>query len=309
LELTKDASKMPAALRPMNVVFGFWPTEYDGTQAIAFHHQGRSDIVITFSDLIRVFYVDRPGISRKLYTVLLFACRLVFFRKGAVLLHAASAAKGDHCVILTGHRGAKKTMILLTMLKHGWDYLSDDKCLLCREKVYLLQSFAAIREHHVETLSFLKQTEPYRHLFTKWKGLSTRVGDFVERHANKHLLPGLDRLVNPYRRLEIKELFPDRAILWSGKPSVVFLLLTGARLSSNRLSRSEGIENIHLTQNLAFGEFSSLEDLLFLYDKRYAFDPLHIIDKNIGEPQFYKIVIPGDCDTEHIYGEILECLK
>ncbi len=54
----------------------------------------------------------------------------VAIRYGAVALHAAAAAKGDHALLLLGASGAGKSTTSAALGAAGWDVLSDDISIL-----------------------------------------------------------------------------------------------------------------------------------------------------------------------------------
>lgn len=53
-----------------------------------------------------------------------------FASRGLQLTHAAAIAKGNSAIILAGRGGSGKSTTTLSCLEQGWNYLSEDYCLL-----------------------------------------------------------------------------------------------------------------------------------------------------------------------------------
>ena len=306
----KENPMLDSSLNRWNSLYGFWFTEYEKQLAIVFNYKGKSDVVIIFSKVIKILYTNRPKMSRRLYGILLFCLKLAINSKNGVLFHGAIARKGNNSVLLTGHRGTRKTMLLLTMLKNGWDYLSDDKFVLHNHNAYLFQNFIALQDHHFEALPWLREKMPVNRRFSKLSALLRKnAGTFAQKHVHKHLLHGIDRFCNPSVHIQGDELFPSCKILNSVRPSTVIALFTGPVFNIEVVSKTDIIDELALIMRLISDDSNALECMLALYDSRFRYNMKEIIADNLNKLDFYKLTIPNNCDVDWVFQEVNKCLK
>jgi len=131
----------------ISALYGFSIFDYRGEFAVGLLHKRLPDILITLSDPLKIIYRPRPGNQGRLYGVLLFGIQLCLKRKNALLSHGAVVEKNGQTLLIAGHRGSGKTQLLLTLLRRGWNYLSDDKFILHRGTAYLFESRIYINDH------------------------------------------------------------------------------------------------------------------------------------------------------------------
>ena len=294
----------------LNSLYGFWLTEYQNQQAVVFNYRGEPDIIVIFSDTIKIFYNKRLKVSSKLYGILLFCFNLVLQKKNGLLFHGAAAKDENNCILLTGHRGAKKTIFLLAMLRNGWDYLSDDKFILHDTNAYLFQTFIPILNHHFDSLPWLAEIIQNNEKFRRKAKLRKIVRNSAQRDLPSYLFPSIERfLYDPSLIIEVNKLFPTCKLIPSAKPSVVIVLSIGPQFKFESTSKNEIIDEMLAIQMLAFHKFSSLAYLFPLYNKSYKYDLKNILDRNLIDPKFLKLTIPDDYSFDRVHNDIKQCLK
>jgi len=303
-----ESPPITKASEQMSDLFGFYIADYQGGKSVVFTHKGRPDFIVVFSEPIQVFYQNRPRLVWRLYGVFLFCLRLALIRKNGLLCHGTIAEREGCSVLFTGHRGIKKTLLLLTMLRHGWDYLSDDKFVLHNGEAHIFQSFLVLRDHHFEALPWLMDVISEHRQFMRWSALRKGLRRFMRSHLPKKLLPVSDKLFNPMLQVEVNSLFPGCKVLTSAKPSVIILLQLGIKFDIIKTSREEIINDMALIQRLAFQESIVLEDMIALYESRIRHDIPGLISRNLESNTFLKVILPGDCNLDLVYGEVERCL-
>jgi hypothetical protein len=294
----------------LNLIYGFVITEYQNQQAIIFNYRGGADIIAIFSDNIKIFYRNRIGISKKLYGILLFCFNLVLNKKNGLLFHGAIAKNENNGILLAGHRGTKKSMLLLTLLRNGWDYLSDDKFILHNNNSYLFQSFIPLRGHHFNSLPWLAELNKNSEKFIRRSKLREKARNYSIRKLPGYLQPTVERFFgDPSITVYINKLFPSSNLIQSTRPSKVFVLLTGSQFRLENIPRDKIIDEIITVQKLLFHKYSQLEYLLSIYNKSFKYDIKKILDKNLPDQMFFKLTVPDDLDISSVYQEVIHCLK
>ena len=293
-----------------NTNYGFWITEYNGEQAIIFTYRNKPDIIVTISHLIKIFYVNRPRVAGKLYSILLFCFHLALYKKNGLLFHGAVATKKDNCVVLLGSRGSKKTMFLLSMLKDGWDYLSEDKFILHNNRAYIFQSSTPLRDQHFLLLPWLANLLPDSAKLKKKLEFRKWARTVFFKYAPQYLLHPMKKYYNPSITIDVNKLFPDSKVISSAKPSIIIMISSGNQFDFKSVSRGSIIGEINTLHHLIMNAISQeLIPLLFLYNQNYKYDFETIVNSSFSDQQFFKLTIPVNSDMENIYKDFTSCLN
>ena len=290
-------------------LFGFYLTQYQGQDAIVFSYKGKPDIIVSLSDTIEIYYLNRPNICHKLYGTILFCINLSLNKLDGLLLHGAAVKNEKHCLVLTGHRGTKKTMLLLTMLRDGWGFLSDDKFILLNSSAYLFQPTVPLRGHHFNTLRWLSEIVSDKQQLIKWSATKRRLLCLARRHVHKHLLPAVDRFLNPSLVVPADIFSPMCKIVYSSTPSMFIAIFAGNKFELRDIPRDDFIEKMSIIQQMASHEFAQTECMLHLYNRESGHNLKNIIDKNICCHHFFRLTIPGDFDINQAYQELMKCIR
>ena len=290
-------------------LFGFYLTEYQGQDALVFNYKGKPDVIVSFSETINLFYLNRPNVCRKIYAILLFCIDLSLNKKDGLLLHGAVVKNEKHCLVLMGHRGTKKTMLLLTMLRDGWDFLSDDKFILFNSTAYLFQPTVPLRGHHFDSLPWLTEIVSDKQKIMKWSAAKRGLAYLSRRYVHKHLLPAMDKFLNPSLVISADILSPTCKIISSATPSIFIAIIMGNAFKLKNISKGDIIEKMTLIQRMSFYEFGQAEYMLHLYKKNLKYDIKNIIESNLCCNHFFVLTIPDDFDINQTYQELRKCIK
>lgn len=295
--------------RHMSILFGFWMTSLNGSPAVVYPHRGKPDLMVVFSDVIIIHYRKRPGIELRLYSNLLFCIRFVLHRKKAVFCHGAVVTKGKDALMICGHRGSNKTLLTLSLLNKGWQYLSDDKFILHNGRALMVQSFLSLKGHHTFLLPWIKDVSPGCRSFAKKAGQKRRLMAFAFRYTPKQFLSAADRLFNPSMKLDPAEITGEKPTRKSVSISACVLLTHGAQIKTTPISPAEFSERFSAIQSLLFSEFTPLETMLSYYSPRMKQETKPIVEENISGIRFYSISMPGGHDLQRLCQEVYQCLS
>lgn len=298
----------------VNLEYGFHITEHKGETVIIFAHRAKPDVIVILSDPIKILYKDRKGISDRLFDALMFCFQLVLSQKKGMFYHGAVAEKQGRCVILTGPFGTKKSMLLLTMLRDNWNFISDDKFILHGGNAYMLYHDIMMRAYYTEFMPWLEGIMPGMKRFKKDEAFRERVRIFVSRHLPASLLPVLSKLYDPYATVNINadELFPASMAKRSARISSVVLLSEGPVLVIGDATKTGILKDIVAVQRLISYEeskFSSLKERLFLQDKSFGCPADDIIDSNFEGQTFFRLTLPVNCNLDLAYQELKCCVE
>ncbi len=309
MEQVSNIPEPGAFSHQMASIFGFRVTLSGGAVAAVFEHQGKPDVMVVFSDPVKIFYRDRNGIERRVYAMLLFSMMLVLKKKNRLLCHGAVVQHHKKAFLLAGPRGTGKTMLVLSLLRRGWDYLSDDKFMLRDNTAHIFQPFIVLRGHHFSSLPWLGALDPVYEGFARNARRQKRIQTQITRFLPGKLLPSLDRFLNPCIRVGADAFSRQTRILDSARLSVGVLICHGPQFTAARVSRGEFLNGFGLIQQMAAREFSDLEKMIYYHDPGLGTEPKAILDQNIAADIFMKITLPPAGRPDAMAREVARCLE
>ncbi|MBI9092980.1 MAG: hypothetical protein JEZ12_27510 [Desulfobacterium sp.] len=289
--------------------FGFRVIHSRGSVAAVFEHRGTPDVMVVFSDPVKIFYRDRIGIERRVYAMVLFSMMRVLNKKNSLLCHGAVVRHHKNAFLLAGPRGTGKTMLVLSLLRRGWDYLSDDKFMLRDNTAHIFQPFIVLRGHHFSALPWLGALDPGYDGFARNARRQTRIQEQITRFLPRKWLPSLDRFLNPCIRVGADAFSRQTRILDSVKLSAGVLLCHGSQFTAARVSRGAFLNGFGLIQQMAAREFSDLEKMINYHDPGLGTDAGVILDQNMAADTFVKITLPPDKRPDAMATEVAKCLE
>lgn len=293
----------------MGSLFGFRVIHSGGSVAAVFEHRGTPDVMVVFSDPVKIFYRDRIGIERRVYALLLFSMMRVLKKKNSLLCHGAVVRHHKKALLIAGPRGTGKTLMVLSLLRRGWDYLSDDKFMLRDNTAYIFQPFMVLRAHHFSALPWLGALDPGYDGFARNARRQKRIQEQITRFLPRKFLPSLDRFLNPCIRVGADAFSRQTRILDSVKLSAGVLICHGRQFTAVRVSREAFLNGFGLVQEMAAREFSDLEKMICYHDSGLGTDDGAILDQNMAADTFVKITLSPDKDPDAMAREVARCLE
>jgi len=310
IELSQlETAKLPDLKPPNKNLSGMWVKGYDNELFVVLGYRGRADVVIRLSSPVELLYTPRQGCFNKLFHGILLAMQMVLNVKNGVLFHGAVVCSGDDCILLTGPGGAGKTILVLNMLQEGWDYLSDDKCILFNGRTYLFRSYIPLRDYHYQTFPWLLEKCPqdtkiynkarYRQWFKR----------FAERHLPGYVLSPLEDFYNPVFEKNLSELFPQSNILSGAEPSIWIILVPDSKSEFVRIQKEEAVRRIGAIQCLDFPEYDKMTHMLDLYGCGIPCGMNTLIESHLKDLRVYRMSVPYNTDGVSLYRNFKRCLK
>jgi len=299
---TEDSSRLFA-------LYGVSVLDYHGEVAVGLLHRGLPDVLVVSSDPLKIVYRPRAGNQSRLYWALLFGIQLSLRRKGALLVHGAVVEREGQTLWLAGHRGSRKTQMLLTLVRQGWNYLSDDKFILHNGMLYLFESRIRINDHLFSCLPWIRRMVPRTLLQQSATPLRNLVRPLAYRWLPKRPTLGLEKTLNPTVHQEIEVLMPSCRIRTQAEPTRSFLLFHGNTLSVREIPRQLAVTTLSSINRMLFSSMASMESMLVLY-AGVDNEPLqNLFDRNLPDMPFHKVVVPEKSIPESVCQEILKCCE
>lgn len=292
--------------------YGMSFVEHHGENGIVFNYRGKPDLVLMLGQGVTIYFSPRRKNLNRMYGLVLFSISLVIGKKGGLLFHGAAVRKDDFTLLLAGLRGSKKTLLLLSLLHEGWDFVSDDKMLLHNKSLHMFQDLIPLKDHHVQELSWLFEQLPAKAKRNKSllrRRIRKKIAAGSRRLLSKNLLPLMERVYDPYYMVKTQELFSSCEIVNSTKVGTVVIVTLGDKIACTEIDPAVAQPEISAIQSLRFYSMGPLEQLVFFCKKDFQPDIGGIIKDNLDENRFFRLTIPGQYDTEEVIPTLVECIR
>lgn len=281
-----------------------FPEEYihkEIFQVIHFHRGSIESRIMLGRPIELQFRQDRNVKTSRFLARINDCVQMALETKEGSLIKAAALARGEHRIVMTGASGAGKTSLLLNMLDAGWDYVSDNTCLLHKGICHLFKRKMVFHTHHLEML-------PERFRGTagfvparRWRPVRS-----ILKKALVHTLPEsvlrfekVRRFYDPYLSADPLEVFPDVEILPGLSPTSWILLDRGDQWAMRPIARDEFVHKMVAITSLARPGWDAIRNWRTLLEEGYRHRLGSILEHNISAP-CYKVTIPRDMDLKTV---------
>ena len=292
----------------MRALFGFWITEYKGEISVALDYHGTPDIIIQFSKPLKIYYQCRLNLKRRLYGILLFCIRHVLAMKNCLLSHGAVIKNEGSSFLIAGHRGTGKTLLFLTLLRQGFDCLSDDKFILQNGDAYSVQNFVNFKDFHINALSSVSAPFPKQLKRKMFSSMRDKARSIITNHVPRTFITSANKLFNPTYTLPYNAFSPETKLINSTRLTKAIFLVNGAGFRIDKITKADFIKKWGLNYIMMNNDITSLKEMIALYLPETDYDPFKIMGHNLNAKLFLKVTLPNDCKPEKICEEILNCL-
>ena len=289
---------IPAFSSHLNHIYGFTTAEYQGHTVVCLLRGRTPEFCIFFSPDLRVHLHFCPKYARegRIYGMVLFAIYLMMKSRDRLLVHGAAVSKQGKTVVFSGHQGMGKTPILLSLLREGWQCLGDDKLFLCRNRLSMVEPYAAISQYHFDLLPWLSSFLPHR-LTPVFPGIAR---GFLDRAAGRIWPAGLPvkvyRYLNPGTKVDLRVPPFSNTLIQSGTPVHWIIIQRDTAFAFKPLSRDRGLDKLALVQDLFFSHRVQMEKLICLYGDTRLPAIRDILDRNLPETSFSQVSYSGEKD-------------
>ncbi len=280
---------------------------HDGKRGVFLLRHNAPDVGIFPGDIPVVHCVGGEAAGRRTYGLILLAIDLALRQKGGTLFHGVCLLRDDRCVILYGARGSSKTLIGLSLMREGWDYVADDKFILSDGTAHLFEDVLGIRDHHVRKLPWLTE-----HLHGQDGVASATLHKMISEAGNRFVPK---RYTTPWQRkwderhdVKVTQAFPDIRAVEAASPDVCVHLRPSNRLHMQPLDD----EDFHLAaavQHMKFQEVHPLEDLLITFCNSTRPEPHQLLTNNLADTDMYQLETSDQVSAGQMAMEVDRCVE
>lgn len=286
----------------------FTIVEIEGESAAVFPYRSRPDIILVFSQPMTVWYSPRPAVASKLVDTIMYCLQLVLLRGQSMFFHGAAVQKEECTVLLTGLQGARKTLVLLNLLRQGWDFMADDRVILANNKIHLFSDKLPLMPHHFAALPWLaQQGEKASSFATKAKRLKS-IAKWCESNLPSYLLPPLIQYYDQALMLHPHELFPACITIQEARPDNVIMMVGGSSVSAATLTADRAAPLLATICDIEFFPFARLEHELFVRGVAPRAPSSPLLAKQLTNSVITQIRINDQETIEETTEMVLKCL-
>lgn len=285
--------------------------EHQGNPVIYFYYRDRIDFVVIFEQKqIKLCYLSLHKFTQRISSVMNFCIRHAFATRRQFLSQGAVLTKGQRTVWLTGPRLARKTMLMLSLLLDGWDFISDDKFILANQKAYLWDRNIFLRGHHLSFFPELAgRVDTSDRIVSSAKSRKHLLG-LGRRFLPSYLQPLAERLVpKEFYSANVGGLFPDSKVITESPLSDVVILAIGGKVGIREMGLPEAIDDLAMIQRTFLKKHEILETAFTLAYPDWKVDHYGVLRENLKQVRCHKLTAPIQADFSCIKRELCKVLK
>ena len=287
----------------------FRVNKHGGDFFIVFGNIRKPDILIRLSETIELFYTPKQGCGWRIFDCLVLCIQLALQKKNGMLFHGSVMNKTDKTILLMGPGGIGKSILVLNMLKEGWNYLSEDKFILLNGKAHIFRDYIPLTDYHFDIFPWLYAMKSLDKKALRQAVFRKRFKKLAENYLPVQILQHLKYLYNPPVFTDVADICPDCKIIQTAEPSTALILLPGDEFSVAEVRKEEIIGKIKTIQ---WSAFPMLEDVLrhlslYGYESRHDID--NIIEDSLSVRKFYAVTIPYAENPDNVYKDFKKCLS
>lgn len=285
---------------------GYRLTELDGCPAAILQYRGRADIGIIFGESLQVRYVPRRKIAKKLAGAALYVLHLALMRRSTPMMHGAVLVRDSNGLVLTGLRGACKTMALLTLMQRGWDFLSDDRFLLHEAGAHMVLDSIPLRPHHYFALPWLADLPgPVGAHAPRARSLAKRA-NFCIRHLPRYLIPAVEGYCEEALVVSPGDIVPGcRSV--EEAPIRTLVMLVPGHSGHREVPLEESLEPLSVILEMAFHPYLRMERELSVRGVCLRPKTTDVLRENLKGVRIMHLGVPEGGSIEALAGEIETC--
>ena len=278
------------------------PVEYmhNGTLQVLHFHKGKIESRMVTGTPVRLQCLQGRHFKPSRLLARINDCvQLALENKGGSLIKAAALARGGHNIVMIGGSGAGKTSLLLPMMNRGWEYLSDNTCLLYKGRCHLFKRKMVFHAHHLDALPGVFQDNPKFVRIRKYRWVRSMLKKVLSRTLPENILrfEKLKRVYDPYVTADPLDVFPHANILPGFRPTGWIMLERGDRFAMNPLDREEFVRKMLAIIYLARPGWNEMHNWRTLLEDGYRPQLYTILQRSVTGPCF-TVTIPREMGPE-----------
>lgn len=286
---------------------GFSLTTAGGDVAAVLTYRGRADVVLFPGEPLRIRYAPRPGVAGKLSALVQYVLQCVLLRHGATMFHGAALVRDGKCLVLTGLQGARKTLVMLHLLREGWDFLADDRFLLRVGTAHMYAGSFPLMPHHLAAVPWLEELGGPAAAFAPRARRMRALARLCERHVPSYLVSRLAKYYNAPVPVRPEELFPGCRSVGSAQVSDV-VMLVGGRQGHRELPLADALDSLAIIQDVEFLDYRRMEMELQVRGVRLRPPTAPVLTTGLSGVRIHEIGVPSERAPRETAREVLECI-
>ncbi|MBU1003136.1 MAG: hypothetical protein KKE73_11525 [Proteobacteria bacterium] len=286
---------------------GFTLTAVDGAPAAVLPYRGGADIVLLPGDPVRIRYAPRHGVAGKLSALVQYCLQCALLRREAAMFHGAALVRDGRCLVLTGLQGARKTLVMLTLLRQGWNFLADDRFLLQAGRAHMFHDAIPLMPHHFAALPWLDGLGGPAGAFASRARHMRAVARWCDRHVPSYLGPRLAKFHNAPLMVRPDELFPGCKAVAEAPLSDIVLLVGGTAGSRTR-TLPESLESLSIILDVEFQSYLRLELEFKVRGVTLRPPTAPVLGQGLEGVRIVELGVPEAVSAEETAQEVLRCI-
>jgi len=298
--------KLDTSNQHVSAIFGFSIFFYEGASVVGLLQRGQPDILVQLTDNITIYYRDRAGVEGRLYGAVLWGIYLAARLKGCLIMHGVVVEREGQGVFICGHRGMKKTQLLLTFLRQGWNYVSDDKFLLDGNQACLFEPLVSVRNYHYLIFPWLEKRLPRSTLSRTLYRLGYPVQSLVRTWAPRRLQPLFERRLDPVRQAPAQVIVPACKVTPKVTLSHGFTLLCGEQFSIQSQTVELAASRLQAIYELMHVDISAMEQSTLLYSAKILQPVPTLMSRLLADVPVSSITLPDSVNLDTVYSAMVQ---
>ncbi|BBD09249.1 hypothetical protein [Desulfovibrio ferrophilus] len=286
---------------------GFTLTTVEGHSVAVLPYRAQADIVLLPGDPLRIRYAPRPGVAGKLSALLQYALQCVLLRRDSAMFHGAALVRDGRGLVLTGLQGARKTLVMLNLLRQGWDFLADDRFLLQAGRAHMFHDSIPLMPHHFAALPWLEGQGEAARNFARRAGRMRGIARWCERHIPSYLTPRLAKFHNAPLMVRPDDLFPDcKAVAEAPVSDVV--MLVGGITGCKELDLPEAVEPLSIILDVEFQNYLRMALELKVRGVELCPPTVPVLERGLTGARVVELGVPEAASVDETVQEVLRCI-
>lgn len=262
-------------------------------------------VYLPFGESENTLWYDERIEPERLSDRFLNGIEFLMWWPGRAWLHAGAVAKKGEAYIFTGDEGVGKTSSVLSLLKQGYDYLSDDWLTIDGDRVFPLPKRVRVFGRNLQDKEIAERVLGYRRLY--YLPMSSLLDSGSKFSSHKDVQFVFNKLKErTMLRVEIERMFPQVKVSSPVPISKVFLL---ERRKVDRVEVKQDISSWELAQKMAYYSMYWWDNMLreyYFYVHQFGvrnrrieyrlYRDVRIMNEAFGKCHLYRVILPERLD-------------
>lgn len=280
------------------------------TPTILFRYRGRPDLLITLSTPAEVCCLRGAETSLNRVNVhITWVARQVLARRGALLCHGAALERDGRALLLFGAPLARKTALVLHLIKAGWRLIADDKFILRDGEVFAIEHRINLRAGHLDAFPDLAAHPILAAAFRQHGRRRRAVLDRAIRRLPQSLAPLLQRFrPKEFQGVAAQSVFGPDTMAMRAPVGHAVLLSRRVPVGVSAAPPDQLLSQIAALQTMYPQRLARLSLHLAAMWPDQAVDPRALLAGSLGSGRLLNAHLPWSIPTQDAAGRLIDAL-